>query len=112
MRTFLARCARQSVVHNTKNIAVRIFIKAVDLLSKFPLFVVSVWISPESEVLSNSLFFVANWPMGSRPLSHVIPLTNQRPVTEAEGQGQVQTRYLLFVKNLIVSSFLHKPPLT
>ena len=85
-------------VWNTiQKIVVRIFIKAVDLLSKFPLFVVSVWISPESEVLSNSLFFVANWPIGSRPLSHVIPLTNQRPETEAEGQGQVQTRYLLFV---------------
>ena len=34
----------------------------------------------------------------------MIALTNQRPVTETEGQGQVQTGYLLFVSLMIVST--------
>ena len=71
---------------------------------QFPVCVVSVWISTESEVLSNSVFFVATWPIVSQPLGHVIALTNQRLVTETEGQGQVQTGYLLFVSLMIVST--------
>ena len=60
--------------YTIQKITVKIFIKAVDLLSKFPLFVVSVWISPESEVLSNSLFFVgkpANRKLAFESCDHI-----------------------------------------
>ena len=54
------------------------------VISKFSVCVATVWRSPESKVLSNSVFFVANWPIGSQSRSHVIRLTNHWPRLRAK----------------------------